>query len=105
MPKHSYYAEIRNKIATEILSNPEILEVIETSDALECNQENIYIMCSEAARIFESIQQLSKTDNLIPVSRAVSVYTDTLLQQLLRGEKPLLIDLIVMASQTIQQFC
>ena len=105
MPKPIYYAEIRNKIATKILSNPEILAVIETSDALECNPENIYIMCSEAARIFESIQRLSETGNIVPFSRAVHVYSDTLLQQLLRGEKPLIIDLIVMASQTIQQFC
>ncbi|OIQ19311.1 MAG: hypothetical protein BM557_06295 [Flavobacterium sp. MedPE-SWcel] len=105
MHKPIYYAEIRNKIVTEMLNNAELLALLEKDTALVCKEENMYTLCSEAARIFETIQQLSKTDNLIPVSRAVSVYTDTLLQQLLRGEKPLLIDLIVMASQTIQQFC
>ncbi|AXG72992.1 hypothetical protein DVK85_01575 [Flavobacterium arcticum] len=104
MPKPIYYAEIRNKIATEMLNNAELLAVFEKDAALVC-EENMYTLCSEAAQIFETIQQLSKTDNLIPISRAVSVYTDTFLQQLLRGEKPLIIDLIVMASQTIQQFC
>jgi hypothetical protein len=105
MPKHIYYAEIRNKVATKMLHNPEILEAIENNDAFLCKDECVFILCSEASRIFSTVQDLSDTENISQASLAIHSYADALIEQLLRGEKPLIIDLIVMASQTLQQFC
>ena len=105
MSKHIYYAEIRNKVATEMLHNPEVLAAIENNDAFVCKEECVYILCSEASRIFSAIQDLSGTENISQASCAIHSYANALIEQLLRGEKPVLIDLIVMASQTLQQFC
>lgn len=105
MSKYLYYAEIRNKMASKILSNPELLDALQKSDGLECKQSGLQTVCNEAARIFEAIQLLSEKSDTLNLSLALHNYSNEVFNQLLNDEQPLVIDLIVMAGQTLQQFC
>ena len=103
MSQHIYYAQIRNTIASEFLKKPKYLFKIEPKNQLESSQETITALCSEAAHIFDSIQNLSEgcCENL---NQAIHSYATSIVKCLIKGEKLAIIDLIVMAGQTLQNF-
>lgn len=101
MTHHIFYGEIRNQIASELLKNPDLLFDIE----LKKEETTIFTLCSEAARIFHAILDLSGHCLSTNITEVIRNYSSVILNQLVDGKKLTTIDLVVTASETIQKFC
>ena len=101
MTHHIFYGEIRNQITSELLKNPDLLFDTE----LEKEETTMFTLCSEAARVFYTILDLSGHCLSTNITEAIRYYSSAILNQLHDGKKLNTIDLIVIASEVIQKFC
>jgi hypothetical protein len=102
MKDHVFYGEIVTKIISDLFESPDKISEINQNIVFDNDNDNIYTVCSEAARIFDVIVNLSQPCS-INIYKAIDNYTSKLLQQLCHDKKPMVIDLIVMAAETIQR--
>ena len=105
MNHHIFYGEIRNQIVSELFKNPDYLFEIDRKIEFENEEETIFTLCCEAAQIFYTIQDLSGHCHSTDVTKAIKHYSSAILNQLVKDKKLTAIDLIVMASETIKEFC
>ncbi|WP_442267633.1 hypothetical protein ACSIGC_08170 [Tenacibaculum sp. ZS6-P6] len=103
MENHIFYSEIRNQIVSELLSSPGDLLKIKHIVHLEDNEQSHFSICSEAARVFYAVQDLSGV-KIMNQSQALSHYSKRIFKCLIKKKKLAGIDMVTIASQTIQQF-
>lgn len=105
MSHHIFYNNIRNRIVSELFKNPEYLFEIDEKVQFGDNGETIFTFCSEAARMFYTILNLSELYKSPNITSALDRYSLIIFNQLTKGEKIPNIDLILTAAETINQFC
>ncbi len=105
MSHHIFYNNIRNHIASELFKNPEYLFEIEDKIEFSKDGETIFTFCSEAARMFYTVLNLSELYKSPNITSALDRYTLIIFNQLTKGEKIPNIDLILTAAETLRQFC
>ncbi len=103
MSNSLYYGELSAKIALGLGQSPD--QIAQINNAIN-NEENIrgtaiYRICADAARVFDAIEDLSG-ELFVDWHKAVDLYADELLDHLTKGEIPHIIDLVSMASASIQ---
>jgi len=103
MENHIFYTEIRNQIVSELLNSPGDLLKIKHIMHLENGGQSHFSICSEAARVFYSVQDLSGI-RIINQSKALSYYSKRIFKELIQNKKLSGIEIITIASETIQQF-
>ena len=103
MENHIFYSEIRNQVISELLNSPgDLLKIKYIMNAQNSGQSHFSI-CSEAARVFYSIQDLSGI-KIINQSKALSYYSKRIFKELIQNKRLTGIEIITIASETIQQF-
>ena len=103
MENHIFYSEIRNQIVSELLNSPGDLLKIKYIMNTQNGGQSHFSICSEAARVFYSIQDLSGI-RMVNQSKALSCYSKKIFKQLIQNKKLTGIEIITIASETIQQF-
>lgn len=103
MTNSLYYGEIVAKISCHLYQNPEhkaqISQVINTENDTD---NTIWTLCADAAKVFDAIEDLSG-EHFIDWNDALDHYADQVLEHLLDGRAPNIIDLISIASASVQQ--
>ena len=103
MTNHIFYSEIRNQIVSELMDRPGDLLKIKRIMNLENKEQSHFSICSEAARVFYSVQDLSGI-KIINQSKALSYYSKKVFKKFIEKKKLTSIDIISIASETIQKF-
>ena len=103
MSNSLYYGEIAAKISAHLYQNPDqIMEIdLILSQEDDKNDQTLWTICADAARVFDTIENLSE-EHFIDWHEALDNYADGLLDHLLQGETPNIIDMVSMASESIQ---
>ncbi|MDO5970317.1 hypothetical protein Q4Q35_10920 [Flavivirga aquimarina] len=101
MPNNLYYGEIAAYISGKLVENPDHKTRINHVIAMQPEKETIPIISAEAARVFDRLEDLS-SDYFIDWHKAVSVYSEQILDCLLSGKMPTLIDMVSMTASSIQ---
>lgn len=103
MSNSLYYGEIAAKISAHLYQNPDqIMEIdLVINQGDENSDQTLWTICAEAARVFDSIEDISE-EHFIDWHKALNYYADELLDHLLQGETPNIIDMISMASESVQ---
>ncbi len=96
-----YYGEIADKISNHLCKNPNHLNQIDRCLSEGDPSETIWTVVSEATHIFENIEDLADQSE-INASNAIEEYSHEILDHLLVGHKPNTLNLIDMASRSIQ---
>lgn len=102
MSNSLYYGEIAAKISAHLYQNPEQimqLDLLMNSEA-ENDGDSIWTVCADAARVFDTLEDLSG-EHYVDWHKALNSYADELLEHLLSGDLPTIIDMISMASLSI----
>lgn len=96
-----YYGEIAALMAARLFQNPDHAKHIEHSmNELEKDGDTIWSMIATAARVFDTIEDLSG-ELFVDWHKALQHYSDAMLDHLLNGQKPGTIDMVAMASRSI----
>lgn len=103
MSNNLYYGEIAAKISAHLYQQPELINELELlmGQELEDDGSSVWTICADAARIFDSLEDLSG-DHYIDWQRALDHYADELLDHILMGQIPHMVDMVSMASRSIQ---
>ena len=98
-----YYGEIVAKISAHLFNHPEQIARFDLIVNAEYDDgaTTIYTLCADAARVFDTIENLSE-EQFIDWHKALDFYADELLDRLLIGRKPYMIDMISMAARSIE---
>jgi len=101
MSNNLYYGEIAAKISAHLYQNPQHISQI--NDCIESFSESdtIWTLCADAARVFDTIEELSE-ERFVDWHEALEDYSAEILDFILDGQKPNLIDMVSLASQSIQ---
>ena len=104
MSKNLYYGEIVSEITAKLYADPDHRNQIElTMSANNVENETISTLCADCARVFDTIEELA-SDHFIDWYDACNTYAGKILSSLLEGRKPTLIDMVVMAGQSIRNY-
>lgn len=96
-----FYGEKVAKISAQLHQNPAHRLRIEHALKLDkSNPESLWGLCADAARVFDTIEDLASDLN-VNWSEIFHGYSIDVLSILLSGEKPNMADLICLASQNI----
>lgn len=96
-----FYTEIVRKISDHFFANPDHINMI--AHRMNDEGETIWQVCSEGADIFTSIQRHCEQCNA-DWYNAVDEYAGEILSHVLSGYRPNAIDMVIMASQAIQNY-
>lgn len=97
-----YYGEIVAKISGHLHMNPNNIRRIDVAmKKQKDHQDTIYTLCADAARIFDRLEDLS-SDHFIDWHKASDIYAEKILDHLLCGNKPHIINLISIAVNSIE---
>jgi hypothetical protein len=97
-----FYGEIAAKISAIIHANPDHVERISRLIGDTHNSdESICSICAEAARVFDQIEDLSG-EHFIDWHIATDKYAQEVLDSLLMGRKPFIVDMVSMAARSIE---
>ena len=96
-----YYGEIAAKISAHLYQNPDHIIRIDESMKREQHSDTIWTICADAARVFDTIEDLSG-EHFVDWHRALDYYAKEVMEALLRGHKPYIVDMVSMASHSIQ---
>lgn len=103
MSNSHYYGEIAAKISAHLFQNPDL--IMELDLVMNRDQESegttLWTISADAARVFDTIEDLSG-EHFIDWHRALEFYAEKLLDHLLTGETPHTVDMISMASLSLQ---
>ena len=101
---NSYYGyEIAAKIATRLSKDPEQVALIKQviKDEHENNADILTAVSADATRVFDTIEDLSG-EQFVDWQKALELYANEILNHLLKGWKPSIIELISMAARSIE---
>lgn len=97
-----YYGEIAARISAYLYKNPDhILQIDRSMSQHKESDDTIWTICADAARVFDTIEDLSD-GHFIDWHKALDQYAEEVLDSLLIGQKPHIIDMVTMASRSIQ---
>ena len=96
-----YYGEIAALIAGKFHQNPDHLIRIINTIGRTNKSESIWALCADAANVFDKIEDLSD-DYFINSHRAVEIYSQEIIDFLLSGKKPNIIDMVSIAAHSIK---
>ncbi len=104
MPTTAYYGEIVAKISAHLHQNPDhIFRISQVMENQQCDTgDTAFTVCAEAARVFDQIEDLS-SEHLIDWHLASDHYANQLLDHLLSGNKPHIVDMVSMVARSIEQ--
>ena len=98
-----YYGEIVSKISYHLYQNPEYkAQITEVMGRDNENEDKVHTLCADAARVFDALEDLAG-DQFIDWSETLDVFADKILEYLLGGRIPQIIDLIFIASGCIHE--
>lgn len=103
MENHIFYTEIRNQLVAELFNSPADLLRIKRITTLENTEVSHFSICSEAARVYYAVQDLSGVKN-VNQTKALSYYAKQVFEQFIRQKALSNIDIIFIASDTIKRF-
>ena len=66
------------------------------------NEDKVHTLCADAANVFDSLEDLA-VDHFIDWNETLDVFADKVLDYLLAGKVPQIIDLIYIASNCIHE--
>ena len=66
------------------------------------NEDKVHTLCADAARVFDALEDLA-ADHFIDWNETLDVFADKVLDYLLAGKVPQIIDLIYIASNCIHE--
>ncbi|MEQ8470025.1 MAG: hypothetical protein RIC35_02515 [Marinoscillum sp.] len=95
-----YFGEIVAKLSAHIHGNPDKVKRI-TATLDQFSQDSIWTICSDAARVFDKIEDLSG-EHFINWHQALEIYADYILNHLLSNRQLNIVDMISLASKSIQ---
>lgn len=96
-----YYGEIAALIAGKFHQNPDHLIRISNIIGQTNKIDSIWTLCADAASVFDKIEDLSD-DYFINSHRAVEAYSQEIIDFLLLGKKPNVIDMVSIAARSIK---
>ncbi len=97
-----YYGEIAAKISGKLHQNPDHLpRITYTINQVENNTDSIWTLCADAAKVFDKIEDLSG-EHYIDWHNALENYSVFMLDYLLSGRKPNVVDMISMTTLSIE---
>ncbi|MEO9804787.1 MAG: hypothetical protein ABJF04_16140 [Reichenbachiella sp.] len=103
MSKSLYYGEIVAKISYHLYQNPEHKTQISQVMGRESEDEDkVHTLCADAARVFDTLEDLAG-EHFIDWSKALDCFADEILDHLLNGKIPQIMDLIFIASGCIHE--
>lgn len=98
-----YYGEIVAKISYHLYQNPEHkAQITEVMGRDNENEDKVHTLCADAARVFDALEDLA-ADHFIDWNETLDVFADKVLDYLLAGKVPQIIDLIYIASNCIHE--
>lgn len=98
-----YYGEIVARIAGQIHQNPEhLLRINYTLSQDNGHGDTIWTLCADAGRVFDKIEDLSG-EHHINWYKALDIYAGELLDYLLGGSKPHIIDMVSLVVRSLEQ--
>lgn len=96
-----YYGEIVAQISGHLFSNPQSIEVLEKLiEEDKSHDHSIWTICADAARVFDTLEDLVD-EHFLNWPAAVTHYADAILNLLLVGEKPSILDMMYLANRSI----
>lgn len=102
MTTNMYYGEIVAKITSHLFKSPAHIETLErTISTREDDGETIFTICADAARVFDTLENLSG-EHFIDWNCALDYYATQILGHMLEGGTLHLADMISIASVSIQ---
>ena len=103
MSTTAYYGEIVAKISARLNQNPDHVSRISQVMANYQNDtgETIWTICAEAGRVFDQIEDLS-SEHIVDWHQASDHYAGQVLDHLLSGNKPHIIDMVSMVARSIE---
>ena len=100
-----YYGEIVACIAGQLHQNPEhMLRINYTLSQDNEPGDTIWTLCADAGRVFDRIEDLSG-EMYINWHEALDIYAGELLDCLLGGRRPHIIDMVTLTARSIEQVC
>lgn len=100
-PNSYYYGEIAAKISGHLFSNPDHITQLEKIMKDTSNDdESLWSLCADAARVFDTLENLAG-DFFLDWPAALEHYAEGLLNLLLIGQKPNMLDMIYMANRSL----
>lgn len=97
-----YYGEIVAKISSKLHQNPAHIKRIEyVMGKGQQPQDTVYTLCADAAKVFDSIENLS-SDYYVDWHKASDIYAKKMLDCLLSGKKPNVLDMVSMTAHSIE---
>lgn len=101
MPNDLYFGEIAALISGKIHTNPDHILRINYTLNQTYKSSSIYMVCAEAAKIFDDVEMLTK-DQYTNTTIASEYYADEILDFLLSGRIPNHIDMITLSARSLQ---
>ena len=101
MPNDLYFGEIAALISGKIHTNPDHILRINRTINQNHKGNSVYMVCAEAAKIFDDVEILSK-DQYTNTAIASEHYADEILDFLLSGRIPNHIDMIILSARSLQ---
>lgn len=97
-----YYGEIAAMISGKLHQNPDHLtRISNTINHSENSTDSIWTICADAAKVFDKIEDLSG-EHYIDWHNALENYSCYMLDFLLSGRKPNVVDMISMTTLSIE---
>ncbi|MDN5215564.1 hypothetical protein QQ020_26035 [Fulvivirgaceae bacterium BMA12] len=97
-----YYGyEIAAKISARLSKISEQITWLDHAAKDENGDDIIYTICAEATKVFDTIEDLSG-EIFVDWHKALDLYADKILDHLLKGRKPTIVQLISMAAHSIE---
>lgn len=103
MSKSLYYGEIVAKISYHLYQNPEHKDqIIQTMGRDNESEDEVHTLCADAAKVFDTLEDLAG-EHFIDWNEALDCFADKILECLLDGKVPQIMDLIFIASGCIHE--
>ena len=101
MHQNLYYGEIAAHITDHLYQYPDrIMQIDRVLGASHYPEDTLHALIGNAAHIFATIQDLFDQET-VNWSQALQIYSNDLVDFLLIGDKPRLIDMVDMVSKSI----
>ncbi|MAE86202.1 MAG: hypothetical protein CMB80_25940 [Flammeovirgaceae bacterium] len=104
MSNSLYYGEIAAKLSAHLFQNPDQVVQLDLIMNEEEKGDTVWSICADAARVFDSLEDLSG-EHFIDWHKALELYADEMLDFIMQGNIPNILDLMTMAVRCIQSAC
>ncbi len=101
MSNSLYYGEIAAYISSKLVENPDNKTRIDHVMSNQSEGDTIWTLCAEAAKVFDKVEDLSG-EHFVNWYKAVDVFSQEMLDYLLSGKKPTIVDMVSMTARSIE---